>query len=151
MDLGIAKLLAFGCLALFGAYKDIRFRTIPNSFNVGLAIAGVAATWITAGDWATVLSIAHFAAALVLGMLLYDLGMWGGGDAKFYAASAAWFSLWDFVLLAVAISLAGFFLLIVWLVALQIRGRPTEPKGKMELPYGVAIAVGGLAAFAWQT
>lgn len=145
-DVGI--LLLFAALALYGAYSDVRFRTIPNVFNALMAIAGLAALWFSSGATAAAYGLAHLAVALAAGMLLYALGMWGGGDAKFYAASAAWFELWDFPRLAVSISVAGLVLLVVWFGARQLRGAPKHDKKKKELPYGVAIAVGGMAALA---
>lgn len=137
----------FAALALYGAYSDIRFRTIPNVFNAIMAIAGLGATWFAAGLAGGAWALAHLAVALAAGMLLYALRMWGGGDAKFYAATAAWFQLWDFPRLAVSIAFAGLILLVVWFGTRQIRGAPKTDKNK-ELPYGVAIALGGIAALA---
>ena len=140
--------LLFAAFALYGAYADIRSRTIPNSFNALMAITGLGATWLTAGGPAAALGLAHVAVALGAGMLIYGLRMWGGGDAKFYAASAAWFSLWDFPRLAVSIALAGLVLLIVWFGVRQIRRSPKLDKKGKELPYGVAIAIGGTGTLA---
>lgn len=150
MRYDIAILLLFAALALYGAYSDIRFRTIPNALNALMAIAGLGATWFAMGPVAAAWGLAHLAVAFAAGMLLYALRMWGGGDAKFYAASAAWFELWDFPRLAVSIALAGLVLLIVWFGGRQIRGIPHGNKQKKELPYGVAIAVGGIAALAMR-
>ncbi|HEU4652235.1 MAG TPA: peptidase A24, partial [Croceibacterium sp.] len=82
------------------------------------------------------------------GMVLFALGMWGGGDAKFYAATAGWFALWDFPKLAFAIALTGVVLVLVWFGGRQLRRGPKLDMKSRELPYGVAIAVGGLAALA---
>ncbi|MEP6867711.1 MAG: hypothetical protein ABJA20_04280 [Novosphingobium sp.] len=53
-------------------------------------------------------------AALVAGMILFAMQVVGGGDAKFYAALAAWMPLAFSGALAITIALAGFVLLIVW-------------------------------------
>ena len=148
MPADVATWALFAAFALYGAYSDIRFRTIPNLFNVVMAVTGLLATWFVGGEVAAGLGLVHVAIALALGMLLYALHMWGGGDAKFYAASAAWFEFWDFPRLAVSIALAGLLLLIVWFGARQFRGSPKFDKKSKELPYGVAIAIGGTAALA---
>jgi prepilin peptidase CpaA len=142
--------LLFAAFALYGAYSDIRYRTIPNFFNVLMATTGLGATWLSSGGSAAVLGLTHVAVALAAGMLIYGFRMWGGGDAKFYAASAAWFTLWDFPRLAASIALAGLALLIVWFGARQIRGSPKLDKEGNELPYGVAIAIGGTGTLALE-
>ena len=146
----VVILLLFAALALYGAYSDIRFRTIPNALNALMAIAGLGATWFSIGPTSAAWGLAHLVVAFAAGMLLYALNMWGGGDAKFYAASAAWFELWDFPRLAVSIGLAGLVLLIVWFGARPLRGIPRGNKQERELPYGVAIAVGGMATLAMR-
>jgi len=134
----------FSALASVGAYHDVRFRTIPNWLNLAIAVLGIAATGLVAGIGAVPLSLAHFALALVIGMVVYALKMWGGGDAKFYAATAAWFSLRQFPSLIIAVSLAGLVLLVAWLVSSRLRRRE-PPKGlNAQLPYGLAIAAGGI-------
>ena len=143
-------LLLFAGFALGGAYSDVRYRSIPNALNAAMAIAGLGATWFSGGGTAAGLGLAHLALALAAGMLIYALRMWGGGDAKFYAATAAWFSIWDFPRLAVSIAFAGLVLLVVWFGARQIRGAPKLDKKSKELPYGVAIAVGGALTLAIQ-
>lgn len=141
----------FMALASFAAYRDARFRTIPNWLNLLIAVLGVAATWWLAGAEGILPSLAHFALALAIGLLVYALKMWGGGDAKFYAATAAWFSLGEFPRLIMAVSLAGLVLLAGWIV---IR-RGWKPKdvggGRAQLPYGVAIAAGGIITMAART
>jgi prepilin peptidase CpaA len=148
VDYGVAILLLFAVFATYGAYSDIRFRTIPNALNATMALAGLGAIWFSQGGIASAYALAHLAVALAAGLLLYGFGMWGGGDAKFYAASAAWFQLWDFPRLAVSIAMAGLVLLIVWFGTRQIRGSPKLDRKSKELPYGVAIAIGGTGTLA---
>ena len=146
----MAVLLLFAAFAAYGAYSDIRFRTIPNALSALMALAGLGAVWFSQGGVAAAYALAHLAVALAAGMLLYGLGMWGGGDAKFYAASASWLDLWDFPRLAVSIALAGLILLIVWFGTRQIRGSRKLDKKSKELPYGVAIAIGGTGTLALE-
>lgn len=140
----IALLALFVTLAGAGAYCDVRFRTIPNALNALAAIAGLCAVWLGQGTGPALWAAAHLALALLLGMLAFAARLWGGGDAKFYAALAAWFPLHDFPRLIIAISLAGFVLLLIWFVGRRLRGGDAARGPKAQLPYGVAIAAGGI-------
>jgi prepilin peptidase CpaA len=149
--LELAPLALLTPLALAAAVFDVRTRRIPNALNAAIAVAGlvtvaVLAGWLTAG-----LALAHFAAALALGMLTFAMRLWGGGDAKFYAASAAWFPLADFGLLIMAISIAGLALVIAWFVRRRFRRDERETTGTGQLPYGVAIAAGAICAMGLTT
>jgi prepilin peptidase CpaA len=140
----------FSALALLGAFLDLRSRRIPNVLSVALAISGISATWLIGGAAAAGSAFLHLLIALVIGMVLYALKMWGGGDAKFYAGTAAWFTLDDLPRLFLSISLAGLVLLTVWFGSRRLarRGAPSDRGG--ELPYGVAIAAGGLVILVAQ-
>ena len=135
-------------LAIFmiaGAFADLRWRRIPNWLSLATAIGGLAFaafdSWTSTLPW----HAGSMFAALAIGMLLFGLKVWGGGDGKFLAATAAWFPLTDLVPLIVAISLAGVVLALIWL----IRGlfvKDPEAKSNLPLvPYGVAIALGAIA------
>jgi prepilin peptidase CpaA len=71
-------------------------------------------------------------------------GMMGGGDVKLAAALSLWFSPASTLKFLVIMSVAGGFLTLILLVAHRARGKEGKPK----IPYGVAIAVGGLAILA---
>jgi len=86
------------------------------------------------------------AGAIVFGLLAgaFYAGMMGGGDVKLAAALALWFTPAGTVKFLVLMSLAGGVLtlgLVAWHRAKRREGRP-------QVPYGVAIAVGGLAILA---
>jgi len=137
-----AALAIFAALALAGAWIDIARRTIPNLLSLTLIVIGL--TWAAiAGDLAGFLDQGgHFLAALAIGMAMFAIRAWGGGDAKFYPAIAAWIPLDHAIMLAVAIALAGGIL--VGIYALLRRFSQTRAEGTLMLPYGVAIAAGGL-------
>jgi prepilin peptidase CpaA len=143
--------LMFAVLALAGAVSDLRSRRIPNALSAAIAICGIIATWISGGGDATLSALGHLVVALAIGMAIYALGMWGGGDAKFYAATAAWFTLAEFWALVLAISLAGLALLVVWFTFRRLLKLQLERGRRGELPYGVAIAAGGISIMAAQT
>jgi prepilin peptidase CpaA len=83
------------------------------------------------------------------------MGVFGGGDAKFYAAVAAWFALGKAVLLLVSISLSGLALLVVWFSYRRMRrlpiGRSAGGTHFDSLPYGVAIGSGAVLTMALST
>jgi len=86
--------------------------------------------------------------ALLVGMALFRFGWIGGGDAKFYAAMAAWFPLRSSLQLLLAVSLAGLAVVLLWFV--YRRATHVRPGAKNDsfamVPYGVAVAVGAIAA-----
>jgi prepilin peptidase CpaA len=73
--------------------------------------------------------------------LAFYTGMMGGGDVKLGAALALWFSPGAIVKFLVLTSLAGG----VLTVALLVWHRAKRREGRPQIPYGVAIAFGGLA------
>ena len=87
------------------------------------------------------LQLAVGAAVFVFLAGAFYAGMMGGGDVKLAAALALWFSPRSTIQFLVLISLAGGVLtlgVLAWHRAKRREGRP-------EIPYGVAIAFGGLA------
>jgi prepilin peptidase CpaA len=89
----------------------------------------------------------QLAASAVVFILLagaFYAGMMGGGDVKLAAALALWFPPSGILKFLVLMSLAGGVLtigIVAWHRAKHREGRP-------EVPYGVAIAVGGLGVLA---
>lgn len=144
----LAALLVFSGLAILAAVSDVRRRTIPNWLNGVILVGGLASVFVLGNSTAALSAGGHFAIALAIGMLVFALGMWGGGDAKFYAASSAWFVLGEFARLVIGISLAGLLLLAVWFIARRVSGKPVTRGAGAELPYGVAIAAGGIVTMA---
>jgi prepilin peptidase CpaA len=67
-------------------------------------------------------------------------GMMGGGDVKLAAALALWFPPLATVKLLVWMSIAGGILTLALLASHRLRAR----EGRPQIPYGVAIAFGGL-------
>lgn len=133
-------LLAAGLLAC--CWWDLKTRTIPNWLNLAIALAAIP-FWFSTGlalwpDMALQIGIAFiafwvFAAAFAMGAM-------GGGDVKLIAALALWLP-WKAVLVLVFLmSVAGGVLTLAYL----IRHKLAKREEKLEIPYGVAIAFGGL-------
>ena len=71
--------------------------------------------------------------------IAFRIGAMGGGDVKMVAALALWLPPLAVLKLLVIMSLAGG----VLTVAMLIRHRLAKAGGRLEIPYGVAIAFGG--------
>lgn len=144
---GIA-LLALACV--IAGWMDVIHRRIPNWLCASTALMGLLFAAIFLLDGAGVAShTLHMLAALLAGMALFSFSIFGGGDAKFYAAVAAWFPLDQGIRLLVCVTSSGLALLIVWFVYRRIRGYPIRQKNGSKfdaLPYGLAIGIGALAA-----
>ena len=146
-------LLTFAAVAIFAvaAVTDTRTRRIPNLLPAGLALLGlgrVAAALAAGGGFAA--AAADLGAAggvFVAGAVAFRCRLLGGGDAKLLAAGALWLgaaALGPFLLATV---LAGGALAVAFMVAGFVQRR-RDGTAAPSLPYGVAIAAGGILASA---
>jgi prepilin peptidase CpaA len=124
------------------AIVDVRTFTISNGINLAIALAAPL-YWLSAG--VPLLPDAGFriAAAVAVFLLFADAfyrNAMGGGDVKLAGALALWFPPMATVKLVVLTSLAGGALTLIIVGLHKIRGK----QGRPEVPYGVAIAFGGL-------
>ena len=146
----MAQALAAAAIGLlcWAAASDLATRRIPNRLPALLALVGVlrlgsdlaagGAPISAAGDLTVGLAV------LALGAVLFRFGLFGGGDVKLMAAASLWLGavgLWPFL---TATGLAGGALALGYLARIAVidatgSARPT-------LPYGVAIAAGGVLA-----
>ena len=95
--------------------------------------------------------------ALIFGMAMFAAGWIGGGDAKLFAAAALWLGLQAAPTYLAVIGLAGGLLAVGLLGLRSVYLQPYMPRNPAwfarlvepgeSVPYGVAIAVGALAAF----
>lgn len=139
-------LLWLAAMLIVAAVIDVRTFTISNRLNLAIALgAPVYWTSIALAPWPGV-AIQLAAAAIVFLLLAgaFYAGMMGGGDVKLASALALWFSPAGTTKFLVLMSVAGGVLtlaLLGWHRAARREGRPA-------IPYGVAIAFGGLAILA---
>jgi prepilin peptidase CpaA len=161
-----------GFLIMLGlaAFKDLRERRIPNRLTGGLAalypvyvlVSPIPVAWPAALGLAVVV--------FVIGLGLFGRELMGGGDVKLIAALTLWAGPEQFVSFMLVTALAGgaLSLFTLWyrrwgvlieapLAALglvpagsRIPALPDAPSEKpaalsASLPYGVAIAAGGIA------
>lgn len=139
-------LAVLGATSGLGALLDAFTRKLPNWLCVAMALAGLTFGYLLDGWTGLGLHALHGVLAFGIGFLLFSWGVFGGGDGKFYAASATFFPATKVLMLFVAMTFAGFLLALVWFAAkrgFKIRQRSQDDFAK--LPYGMAIAMGSLA------
>ena len=145
INAGFTELL-LGLLAILlvvAAVIDIRTFTISNWLNLAVALLAPI-YWLSIAlplwpDAAIQLAVGGGVFVLLAGA--FYAGMMGGGDVKLAAALALWFSPASTVKFLVLMSIAGGVLTLIVIALHRARGR----EGRPEIPYGVAIAFGGLA------
>lgn len=132
------------------AISDLRAFRISNVFPIvilALFLANYAFVGFSATLWP---NLFHFLIALAVGMFLFGRGWLGGGDAKLYASVALWFNWGGAATLIFMTTMAGLLLAIAFIVARMLGLRKNVPKEDRRIPYGVAIAAGGILTAAWR-
>jgi prepilin peptidase CpaA len=135
-------LAALAAILMFAAIVDMRTFTISNRLNLTVALMAPL-YWLAVALplWPDVpIQLAAGAGVFVLMALAFYAGMMGGGDVKLAAALALWFSPNTILKFLVLTSLAGG----VLTVAILVWHRAKRREGRPMIPYGVAIAFGGL-------
>ena len=160
-------------LMIFAALEDARARRIPNWLTGGLVALYPLYVLTSPVPVAWPGALGAALAVFLLGWLLFARGVMGGGDVKLISAAVLWAGLDHLVLFAIVTSLAGGVLALgslfraryAWFYILPLarlglvtgrgtRPMPEEQEGAPEaagrslddtLPYGVAVAAGGLA------
>ena len=136
-------LLLLAAILVVAAVIDVRTFTISNRLNLTVALlAPVYWASIALSPWpGMAIQIGAGIAVFVLLAGAFYAGMMGGGDVKLAAALALWFTPYATLKFLILMSIAGGVLTLVvlaWHHAKKREGRP-------QIPYGVAIAFGGLA------
>ena len=133
-------LLAAALLAC--CWWDLKTRTIPHWLNLAIAL-GAVAFWVAVGlpVWPEVaLRVAVAFVTFWVFAAAFAMGAMGGGDVKLIAALALWLPWQAVLVLLFLMSIAGGVLTLGYL----IRHKLAKREEKLEIPYGVAIAFGGL-------
>lgn len=135
-------LIALAIALVVAAFTDIRRRQIDNWLNGAIAL-GAPLFWWTSGLalWPdVVIQLGVALAAFALFAALFALKMMGGGDVKLLTVLALWVRPEFFMQLLVIMALAGGVLTVVMVCWHTMR----RQKDRLAIPYGVAIAFGGL-------
>ncbi|WP_306117406.1 MULTISPECIES: prepilin peptidase [unclassified Roseitalea] len=149
--------VVFPFAMIHAALSDIFTMTIANRVSLLLIAAFIAIAPFIGLSWTEFgLHLAAFALVLSVTFALFAAGVMGGGDAKLLASTALWMglgpALMHYILMA---TVAGGILTLVLLVfrgsalaayagEVRVLRRLVDEK---DIPYGVALAIGGLAAF----
>ena len=135
-------LVSLAIILLVAAVVDVRTFTISNRLNLTVALLAPIYWWSISMPlgWSVAVQLAMGAAVFGLLAVAFCLGMMGGGDVKLAAALALWFSPAATIRFLVVMSLAGGVLTVLLLILQKVRRKEGPPK----IPYGVAIAFGGL-------
>jgi len=154
--------ILFGGLVIVAALTDLVTFTIPNWISVALAVAFAPAAFAAHVSLPDIgISLAVGLAVLAAAAGMFALGWVGGGDAKLMTAAALWLGLKGLVPFLIFTALAGGALAVALLGLRSAWLRPIAHAGPNwarrlatpgeSAPYGVAIAAGALAAFAFAT
>lgn len=147
-------------LVLAGAL-DVMTMRIPNWLTAGLAVLFIPAALASGMPYFGVaLHVAAGVGLFVLGYCLFVFGVFGGGDAKLMAAVGLWLGFPVILPFLLFTALAGGLLAVgigLWsLSSLELGARSSGMHSVLggfmpNLPYGFALACGGLLAmtFSW--
>ncbi len=144
-------LIALAIALVFAACTDIKRRQISNKLNLAIVL-GAPLFWWASGisllpqgstifdPTSVVLQLGIAVVAFLLLAILFRFKMMGGGDVKLLTALALWIEPSAFLQLLIIMALAGGVLTIVMGAYHFLR----RQKERLAIPYGVAIAFGGL-------
>ncbi|HEY0628373.1 MAG TPA: prepilin peptidase [Sphingomicrobium sp.] len=124
------------------AVVDIKTYTISDRLNIAIALLAPVYWWSAAVPlWPdAVIRIGVGVLVFLLFAGAFYMNVMGGGDVKLAGALALWFTPYETLKLIVIMSLAGGLLTLIVLGIHHAR----KKEGRPEVPYGVAIAVGGM-------
>jgi prepilin peptidase CpaA len=150
-------LVWFPALMAFSASCDLFTMTIPNRLCVALVLGYLALAFAVGLPPAAIaIDLSCGLVVLVLAFILFSRGWIGGGDAKLAAATALWLG-WALILdyglvasvlggvLTVALLVGRRSPLPSWAARLDWVARLHHPE--TGVPYGIALAVAGLALY----
>ena len=149
-------LMAFPVAMAFAAANDLFTMKIPNRISLALIAAFFAAALLAGVSLQTIgIHAAIAMGVLAATFLLFAFNMLGGGDAKLMAAGALWMGPEQIVPFLVYVTVFGGALSVVILAyrkfpagAFALPGWAQRLHvGGTGIPYGIAIAAGGLMVF----
>lgn len=135
-------LVGLAAILVVAAAIDVRTFTISNRLNLTVALLAPL-YWLSIALplWPDVgVQLAAGAAVFIVFAGAFYAGMMGGGDVKLAAALTLWFAPIEVLHFLVVMSISGGLLTLVVLGLHKVRRKAGQP----EVPYGVAIAFGGL-------
>ncbi len=158
--------MPFALIMVLAAFSDVRARRIPNALTMWGALAAVVLWGVIGGPSTALLSVAGGALALIVGIPVFALGAFGGGDVKLLVVTGAFLGPARLFVALLVIGIVGGLLALVvaiarrrllsvlvsaWHLSVNLAtlgrkgtSRDITSAGSITVPYGVAIAVGSL-------
>ncbi len=140
-------------ILMAAAVSDIKSRRIPNPLVMSMLLLFVV--------WSAATGIKEMPGALLaggiafaVGVVMYSLGKLGAGDVKLFAALSLFAGMGHLLILALATAISGGVVALVQIALQPRRAAASLALGQKiqvttgGVPYGVAIAIGGLF-FLW--
>ncbi len=153
----LIALAAFPAALIIAALNDLYEFKIPNWVSIALVVSYFIAGFAMRAPLGGVFEGAALASgALVISFALYAGNIIGGGDAKLFAATVLWVGVSAFTEFLLYMTFSGAALCVVLML---FRKAPILPfyaqagwlmrlhQTPREVPYGVAICIGGLLSF----
>jgi prepilin peptidase CpaA len=152
----LLPLLAASLCLFWAAYSDIQQFRIPNQVSVLIAGLFFLFLFVNPNENFTWAAPAAALAVLCAGFALFTMGIVGAGDVKLLSALALWAGAENIAFLLVVATIAG----AIVALTVSLSGAFTAYASgervtrnllfKRPIPYGVAIACGGLALYGRQ-
>jgi prepilin peptidase CpaA len=158
--------VAVAILAII-AYGDVRTRRIPNALSLAIAILGLTRIALAHDPFAASQTLAAGSAIFAATFLLFWRGVVGGGDAKLVAAVVLLIGYQRLLTFLFLMSLCGGALALTTLAREHLRhwhpfrrtrmtpvsetGARTVVPVNSTVPYGVAVAAGGVITLMLET
>ena len=136
-------IVACGIVLLLAGIQDARFRTIAH-WQVIAVIALAPLYWMASGlsPWPDMaVRLAAGIGVLTVFLVPFAFGWMAGGDVKLLAALALWLPPELLLVALQVVAIVGGIVTLPFWIARRWRGAGKAP---VEVPYGVAIAAGGL-------
>ncbi len=155
--IAVLALAVFPAALVAAAVSDFLTMTISNRLSLGLALAFLIIAPLLGMPLAAIgYSLAAASVVFIICFGLFAINVMGGGDAKLLTAASLWFGLSpSLATFLVTVAYAGGGVTILFLL-LRLRADvvlamgiplPVSIVGTKKIPYGIAIAIGGLVAF----
>ena len=147
----IALFATITVLLFSAAISDVMRLVIPNAISIGLVALFFVAWFILPVQTSLLNHVGAGLLVLIVGMVLFRYGIFGGGDVKLWSAATLWFGFGSFYSQLAYISVIGGGLGIILFFArilaaryrsAQVAAMPPLLQDGAAVPYGVAIAAG---------
>jgi prepilin peptidase CpaA len=150
-------LLVFAGFMVWAAVWDVQTFTITNRLNLTIAVTFLLLAIPMGLGWSAIFDHVKVAViASIIALIMFQIGIYGGGDFKMTGAIALWLGSAPMIPFIFYTALAGGALGIVLLIGRKVTrqyGLPKSPRWARQLlrkrsavPYGVALGIGALMA-----